>query len=85
MLVRQTTAALGVKAASLRLIDKQTSRLELVTAHGLSQSTWKRALSVDHRFEVLQGKAALSGSPNTTHPVPRRHARQRSTPSSRCR
>jgi GAF domain-containing protein len=58
-LVAKTAAALGVKAASLRLIDEQTGRLELVAAHGLSRAYLEKgALSADRSIpEVLEGKA----------------------------
>jgi GAF domain-containing protein len=58
-LVERTASALGVKAASLRLIDAQTGRLELVAAHGLSRTYLEKgALSADRSIpEVLNGKA----------------------------
>jgi GAF domain-containing protein len=58
-LVERTAGALGVKSASLRLIDEQTGRLELVAAHGLSRSYLEKgALSVDRSIpEVIEGKA----------------------------
>jgi GAF domain-containing protein len=58
-LVAKTAAALGVKAASLRLIDEQTGRLELVAAYGLSRAYLEKgALSADRSIpEVLEGKA----------------------------
>jgi signal transduction protein with GAF and PtsI domain len=58
-LVERTTAAFEVKAASLRLIDEQTGRLELATAHGLSRASLEKgALSADRSIpEVLEGKA----------------------------
>jgi GAF domain-containing protein len=58
-LVERTAGALGVKATSLRLIDEQTGRLELVAAHGLSRAYLEKgALNADRSIpEVLEGKA----------------------------
>lgn len=57
-LVERTVGALRVKAASLRLIDEQTGRLELVAQHGLSRAYLEKgALSADRSIpEVLDGR-----------------------------
>jgi signal transduction protein with GAF and PtsI domain len=58
-LVRRTSAALGVKAGSLRLIDEKTGRLELAASHGLSRAYLEKgSLDADRSVpEVLVGKA----------------------------
>ncbi len=60
-LVRRTVSALGAQAGSLRLIDEQANRLELVAAYGLSRAYLEKGtLSADRSIpEVLEGKAVL--------------------------
>lgn len=60
-LVQRTSAALGVKAGSLRLVDEKTGRLELVAAHGLSRAYLEKGtLAADRSVpEVLEGKTVV--------------------------
>lgn len=60
-LVRRTSEALGVRAASLRLIDEKTGRLELAAAHGLSRTYLEKgALDADRSVpEALEGRAVV--------------------------
>jgi signal transduction protein with GAF and PtsI domain len=60
-LVLRTSAALGVRGGSLRLIDEKTGHLELAAAHGLSRTyLGKGALDADRSVpEALEGKAVV--------------------------
>ena len=61
ILVKKTVSALGAKAGSLRLLDDQTKRLELVASHNLSKKYLdKGPLSPDQSIpEVMEGKVVL--------------------------
>ncbi len=61
LLVKRSVHALGVKAGSLRLVDEQTQRLELVASHLLSRRYLaKGPLHLDRSIpEVLERKPAV--------------------------
>lgn len=61
LLVRRAVRVLRVKAASLRLLDERTNRLELVSSHLLSKRYLKKGpLNADRSIpEVLKGNTVL--------------------------
>ncbi|GAB4258502.1 MAG: hypothetical protein Kow0092_06160 [Deferrisomatales bacterium] len=61
LLVKRTVRALGAKAGSLRLLDEETGRLELVASHLLSlKYRTKGPLTADRSIpEVLEGKVVV--------------------------
>jgi len=61
ILVKKTVSAIGAKAGSLRLIDEQTKRLELVASYNLSKKYLNKGpLNSDQSIpEVMEGKVVL--------------------------
>jgi GAF domain-containing protein len=61
LLIKRTVSALGAKAGSLRLVNEQTSRLELAASYLLSKKYLnKGSLSSDLSIpEVLEGKVVV--------------------------
>src|SRR5512146_2414196 len=57
-IVRQISAAMGLKGATIRLVDPKTNTLELVAAHGLSEKYLKKgAVNLDKSIaEALSGR-----------------------------
>ncbi|MCL5022164.1 MAG: GAF domain-containing protein [Nitrospirae bacterium] len=67
LIVKRIASAMGADAATIRLLDPQRKRLELVAAHGLSEAYLNRG-PVDAEKSVAE---ALRGNPVAIYDVPR--------------